>query len=810
MKKTIINKWALAALATALTACTADEPATNDQEAKMDPNTPVGITATLGAYGNSAESRATASRADGALLSAEDLAAIEAKGQEITESTEFSTKDDNRLYLYNYAGTDAWTTPSGTKYFKIKGSIKNGMTFIDKDGAERTEPFYLKDFNVNQANKAAVLQIYGNPDIVTAATDRTVTNGAPVYAFTLKHMGAKVSVRLQDKDDNIITPASLGTDGMKIVYPGISTTMAEFDNITQASDFTYKLANDGTITKPLTAISDHEGYYNALIGASAGTGTGEDAGTVPTAYTADSKLTVALAADATAGKPAGTYSLPLSSVKLTGLAAGDSRATDANGNGTWTYTRPGEHIFVTLTVDQNQVLSATATIGKWDEATASAEAGKPGTDAAKTYPSIEQNGTGDNGQPIYEIRDASGLQIFADIVNGVNLGSTVQMTKDGSFTMPTAKNMAVNGVLTADIDLGSICHAADESNGIAEASWTPIGGNYTEYTTFSGSFDGQGHTVKNLYINSASKFQGLFGITDASIKDLTVEDAYVNTANNIIGAIIGKMEGGTLTGCTVTGSTTVSSTADGKVGGIIGTTGFGESIRVENCHVTEGVTVSSSKGYDVGGIIGNLQYGTMTNCSSAATVTGKRSTGGLVGEYYGNGSIITGCVCTGNVSGTSDVGGLIGYINTRDNTLTACYATGTVSGTGESIGGLVGKNQNKVNILGCYYSGTLGISDGYIGAFVGYSNDSELMLTNCAAFSSVVGNQGNGIGSYHVDSSASAPTVTNCQIGIEAGKYSTIYTIVDATKQADGSSYWKSATDATDATTGSLKLYWEE
>ena len=74
--------------------------------------------------------------------------------------------------------------------------------------------------------------------------------------------------------------------------------------------------------------------------------------------------------------------------------------------------------------------------------------------------------------------------------------------------------------LANDISLKAVCHPADAANNVAEANWNPIGGE----NPFKGIFDGNGHTVSDLYINSSGSNLGLFGYVDgAEIKNVTVQ-----------------------------------------------------------------------------------------------------------------------------------------------------------------------------------------------------------------------------------------------------------------------------------------------
>ena len=94
-------------------------------------------------------------------------------------------------------------------------------------------------------------------------------------------------------------------------------------------------------------------------------------------------------------------------------------------------------------------------------------------------------GSGTSSDP-YQIANAANLVKFRNIVNGTN-GET--------------QNTSACAKLIDDIDLSSVCHAADDANGTELLNWVPIGDYKTNTrNVFSGTFDGDGHTISNLYI----------------------------------------------------------------------------------------------------------------------------------------------------------------------------------------------------------------------------------------------------------------------------------------------------------------------
>lgn len=168
-------------------------------------------------------------------------------------------------------------------------------------------------------------------------------------------------------------------------------------------------------------------------------------------------------------------------------------------------------------------------------------------------------GSGTKNDP-YQISTAAQLKRFRDIVNGSN-GQT--------------PNHGACAVLTNDIVLNDGTFAEDGSytpgpSGKTAEEWTPIGKytNDNDNTPYTGTFDGQGHTIKGLYVNSASDTcVGLFGYLEgAAVRNLTV-DGYVQ-GRNAAGGIVGYASNAAIENCSNHCSVTGSSTS--KIGGIAG------------------------------------------------------------------------------------------------------------------------------------------------------------------------------------------------------------------------------------------------
>ena len=226
--------------------------------------------------------------------------------------------------------------------------------------------------------------------------------------------------------------------------------------------------------------------------------------------------------------------------------------------------------------------------------------------------------------------------------------------------------------------------------------------------TFSGTFDGNDHTLSHLTIKGKGSLGrlGLFGELEpgAEVKDLAIEDVNITGSGSFIGGLVGYNYGD-LTSCCITG--TVS--GDEDVGGLVGSNGDWnrEGGVLASCYSTGAV---SGTGWSVGGLVGRNDGGHVTASYSTGTVSGYGYVGDLVGLNDGH---ITASYSTGTVTGDEDVGGLVGR---NHGSITSCYSTGLATGD-EVVGGLVGSNYIG-SITTSYSTGTVG-GDRYIGGLVG-------------------------------------------------------------------------------------------
>jgi len=236
------------------------------------------------------------------------------------------------------------------------------------------------------------------------------------------------------------------------------------------------------------------------------------------------------------------------------------------------------------------------------------------------------------------------------------------------------------------------------------ANWEPI---CQGYPGFTGNFDGNGCTLSNLTSDTTGqdKNGGLFGtMLDATITDLDIATADI-TADRHSGICLGEAKGAcTLTGITVSGSVT----SPGACGGIMGAT-TGPST-INNCHADATLTGATNAG-GVAGQITTATITECSNRGTIKTSgTAGYFVGGLVGNINGTGSL-TNCYNQGNVEATNVgaiAGGAVGrvIIAAGSSTLTNCYSAAILSGSGTLnafLGSKTTMGAGKVVIVSSYY-----------------------------------------------------------------------------------------------------------
>ena len=293
-------------------------------------------------------------------------------------------------------------------------------------------------------------------------------------------------------------------------------------------------------------------------------------------------------------------------------------------------------------------------------------------------PTKPAKGNGSVDKP-YEISTAAELAWFRDYVNN--------------------ESQYVSATLTEDIDLSEFCHAADAATNTEELSWVPIGNG----RMYCGTFDGNGKTIRNLYINSTIMYKGFFGYANGgSIKNITFDNAKVkNTHYNGTGILTGAFEKCTIENIKTLANCSVEGTYN--TGGIAGT-GTGNISNCENRAMVNGTK-------NVGGIVGNSSDNTISSCANYGAVTGtEHAVGGMVGFFISG--TIQNCANYGDISGADYVGNQIGYasICNLNNVLGIGNVTATTSQSGLLAGVILDSSSTAAGILAYNSSAKLTIN----------------------------------------------------------------------------------------------------
>ena len=277
---------------------------------------------------------------------------------------------------------------------------------------------------------------------------------------------------------------------------------------------------------------------------------------------------------------------------------------------------------------------------------------------------------------VYKMKNATDWQAggeytyIVSLAAAKDLGYTIE--SDGSYTVTSADGLMniaelVNGG-KSDINI-----TLDTDIDLTGKDWTPIGTNF--YNSYTGTFDGGGHTIMGLTVTTNYQYVGLFGRLGKA-----------GTVKNVV------MDG-------------IQITCNHRLGYAGGVAGFSRGGTIENCSVSGSVSGTIC----AGGVVGIQWEASITGCSSSATVKGTSYVGGVAGETNA-GATMAACYATGNVTIEIDPienirgGGLVGF--NAGSSVLACYATGNVTSTGSStgnvhIGGLLGGNYTTVTA--CYW-----------------------------------------------------------------------------------------------------------
>lgn len=351
----------------------------------------------------------------------------------------------------------------------------------------------------------------------------------------------------------------------------------------------------------------------------------------------------------------------------------------------------------------------------------------------------------------------------------------------------------------------------------------PIGYTKTsEGMFFKGNFDGQKHTIKNLYVrNDILEYDaGLFGIiNEASIKNLTLEgtvtasqyggiggiaggaqnskiDNCINKANVSVtigryqaGGIVSSAYGSTITNCMNYGNISEGNHTGGIVG-IIGTSENGE-VQIKGCH-NYGKISNTLGSTAMGGIVGHQTSATadlaiIDDCHNHGLVTAnnngnaEQKVGGIMGIVRGK-AIITNCsnAVEGQVEGhltrtdfLFNAGGIVGRVEKGHAIIRNCHNLGTIAGE-YRMGGIVGhiNTGGTIYVIDCHNEGQIQEklinknNNSASGGILGYGNNVHVYLINSYNRGEIHGYQAGGlIGAFASDADDSAYIVNSYNAG---------------------------------------------
>ena len=336
---------------------------------------------------------------------------------------------------------------------------------------------------------------------------------------------------------------------------------------------------------------------------------------------------------------------------------------------------------------------------------------------------------------------------------------TVTVTKKpapGNLVITTAQELMDFAASVNNGDYAGIADVTVELGNDIDMSgytWMPIGIDGNHY--FSGTFEGNGHTVSNLTITKdTTGYFGLFGITDATIQNVNLTGGLTNTISDAngsyVGAVAGYIIGGAIRNCNTSEFTIKSSSDDLTLGQAVGgIVGVAENTQVANCLSGTDITLNFSSFY-IGGVAGAAVGSQVVNCSYTGTLTimgsGYADCGGIVGNSQ-QGSEISQCVnqgtidLTGRTSSTNaKVGGIVGSQDYDAGKIDSCTNEGIVTGNASSMGGIAGYAAGG-SIESCLNKGNVESTDGsYVGGIAGSSSAPIQTCVSAGALTKTGGN----------------------------------------------------------------------
>ena len=284
-------------------------------------------------------------------------------------------------------------------------------------------------------------------------------------------------------------------------------------------------------------------------------------------------------------------------------------------------------------------------------------------------------------------------------------------------------------------------------------SWIPIGLTYAN--RLEATFDGNGHTIKGIYVTLTDKYGGIFGNAN-TIRNLIVKSSYIKSTSTA-GGIAGAIREGILENC-YNINTEVIVTAEQAAGGLVGQfTGT----NITKCYNTGKIL---TEGKIAGGIVGLSKDGNIENCYNIGNVSGKNQfISGVIGYIANEKSFnIFNCYNLGNIEGDKGcVSGVVSIVTGEQPKIENCYNAGDIRGNGEIVGGLLGwMDCNNMTVKSCYNKGEVVNGGKFTSGVLAYATKAnEITIENCYNVGNVTGE---GMFTSGVVSTDNSGTVKKC------------------------------------------------
>jgi hypothetical protein len=308
-------------------------------------------------------------------------------------------------------------------------------------------------------------------------------------------------------------------------------------------------------------------------------------------------------------------------------------------------------------------------------------------------------------------------------------GSGAGSTEDPYLITSCTQLQEVSDSLASSYKLSNNIDCSDTINWNSGSGWASIG---STSPYFTGTFDGQGYEISNLFIDrSSTDSVGLFSRAyGANISNTNLVDVSI-IANRYVGAMVGIIGSSTLiNNCSSSGFINGSFY---ETGGLIG-----YSSAIINNSYSSATVRQTSTGFSTGGLLGSSSGGTTLNSYSTGTVIGYQRAGGLIGTFSTS-SLVDNCYSSANVTGENGMGGIIGH--GYGGVVNNSYFTGTVYNSGSYTAGIIAFSQSNTMVENCYSTGNL-TGNSAVGGINGYNEYADFF--NCYSSGTITGSSGIG------------------------------------------------------------------